>query len=262
MINSSISSAHFFYLVFIKSEKIDSIKSLISGFKEKKQYKKILLGNVKDDSYTHLQIQIAKAYGSPLVLTANKAGIIEERQAYWYDFYIGEFQNETESLFYLMYPYSKMSKYIEKAISEVDRQATYIKPKLSSIIPYLKTFKNSNKLIYSVDIVKYSAEVKEDTNKISIVGSNPLNSNVLKALEANNINFEATAVKLRYAIDPKNIELAFDRLGNYRFWLKTEGQQAVFPIIPNAYDFFKKSKTLEDSFFISTYTLLEENEQQ
>lgn len=268
MIKSSISSAHFFYLIFIKSEKIHSIKELLLGFSEKKQSKKVFFDEDKTESYTHLQIEIPRPYGSPLVLLSNQSRVIAGRQAYWYDFYIGHFQDGKDSIYYMAYPYSKMGKYIENAISDVDRQATYSKLKLSTIVPFLKKMKKSNNDGSTINIIKYAGEVKEDDNRISIIGTktnlgkNPLNSAVLKALEDKNIVVTPIALKLGYtAVDGKSIQLAFDRLGNYRFWLKTNGQEDVLPAIPKAYGFFKSSNTMEDSLYISSYNLLEENEQ-
>lgn len=261
MIDSAIATSHHFYIIFIKGLPPKSLKKIISSIQVNKDQEIHYIDKEKKQSYTHLQVELERAYGAIGLLNANKSRVINGQQAYWYDFYLGEFQSGNETMYYLAYPYSKIGKFLEARLSKIPDNIVYSKIKLLPVVDYMKKFKNSGKGGILIDIVKYAAEVKEDSNKISIVGRSPLTSNVLKAVESYGLKADPISVKLKFSEELSSFEFAFDRLGNYRFWLKYKGENSTFTTLPKAYEFFKKSNTLEESNYISSYSLLEENEQ-
>lgn len=259
MIESVLTSRHHHYVVFFKTESTTSVRKLFSYLKGEKQTKIQHHSKDKTSSHTHIQLEIDKVFGNPVFLAPNATGrMILTRPSYWYDLFMGEFIYENETIFFITYPYSKIGKSIELDFRMAGINAVYLKPQISKILPYLQRANYTPPL--NVSIIKYSAEVKEDLHKINIIGPNPLKSKVFLALDKAKVKVDPIALKLRCTLDAYSMELAFDRLGNYRFWLRNFDQINMLSILPSIYEFFQSVDSIEESIYISSYTLLEDNE--
>jgi hypothetical protein len=270
MIDSIIASNHHYYVLFFESEKIKTLSSIGKLFDVRNDFQITTVGKNKDLEFCHMQLEIEKRYGSEAVLLFNlsrkKTGSF-----YWYDFYIGKIDISGMRYFFVCYPYNRLGKFLQDSFQNKSIQTTFYRPELETILEYIrgrnvKGLSKIEKQGFVADITKYSAEVKErddKANRINISGENPLKSKTFDILRsADEISVETVSLKLRCKqLEIGEVELSFDRLGNYRFWLKRNAQKVNVPVIPFAFKFLMEIAPLQQTNFISTNTLLEsENE--
>lgn len=267
MIESVIASNHHYYVFFFQSAKIKNFKLIAQIFDVVSDFEIITFDKNKEMEICHLQLELDKSYGSESVLELNQSKTKKGSSFYWYDFYIGKIKLNEKEYFLICYPYSKLGKFLEKCFNLKSIQTTFYKPDLEKILDYMRH--RNNKGLSSVeqngfiaDITRYSAQVKEDqdmANKINIIGENPLKSKTFEILNSGEgITMETVSLKLRCKqLEVGDVELSFDRLGNYRFWLKRNAQKSSLPTIPFAFKFLMEIAPLQASNFISTNTFLE-----
>lgn len=215
-------------------------------------------------SILHIQIEIEGAYGNEVLLRPNKS--LKRKGCYWYDLYVGQITS-LNNVYFICYPYSKLSKYLEEILKKKSPFPVFHKTNVNKVLEYMRQ-KNSKPPLrlkkegFEPEITKYTAEVKEsaDADRVNLMGSNPLNSTIFEVLNNNeNISIEATALKVKCDIKKVNwnMELSFDRLGNYRFWLKRDLQASTLPMINYVYRFFSEISSIEKNNYLSIHTFLE-----
>jgi hypothetical protein len=262
--DSRLSSSHHYYIVFFEAKEIGTIDELYKIFQVKKTKESIsILGS--SQPITHFQLELPVAYGSRVLLAGNESRMVDGVQNYWYDFYAGEIQLRKKRFFFISYPYVRLGKYIEACFFSNRIRRTLYKPEMPEVMKFMKehdgTYVFSNEKM-RIDISKYAAKVLDDTaDKVHISGKNPLNSTVFKILnESNSVEIETTALKMScYIPDVGKIELSFDRLGNYRFWIPYKHEISTFSTLPSVLKFFDQEKLLIEDTFFNTYTLLEDD---
>ena len=114
------------------------------------------------------------------------------------------------------------------------------------------------------DIIQYGAEIVADGTIISLSGKNPLQSSVYRKLEnMEELNIEPVKLKLQ-CLRPEigEIHLAFDRLGNYRFWIGNDAKLTPVGLLPDAFRVFEEAKALKTESFINNYSMLENGKQE
>ena len=269
MIDSVIASNHHFYILFLESTKIKNLVGLVKFFGEKSDYK---LYKSKGNEFCHLQLELDKAYGSEVLLQMNISKDKKSTPKYWYDFYLGKVDLNGKNCFYICYPYMKLAKYLDQCFFSKSLNTIYYKPNMSEIINYFKNRDINGLSIIetngvNTDITKYSAEVTESDvlkskTRVNIAGENPLESTVYGLIsQSESVNIETTSMKLRcQEVEYGEFELSFDRLGNYRFWLKKNMQNSVIPIIQISFKFLMDIAPMQGDNLISSNTLLENNE--
>lgn len=267
MIDSVIASNHHFYVLFFESQKIKTLSSISSIFNNRSQYEIISIKKNRNLDFCHLQLELNKLYGTENVLKLNLSKNKKGGPFYWYDFYIGKIDLNEIRYFYICYPYNRLGKFLENCFHSKSIQTTFYKPKLEKVLAYMQDRSHigislMEKNGFNGDITRYSAvvsEAEDKANKINIIGQNPLKSKTFEILNAaEGISIETIALKLKcLQLDIGEIDLSFDRLGNYRFWLKRKAQGSSIPTIPFAFKFLMEIAPLESSEFISSNTLLE-----
>jgi hypothetical protein len=268
MKDSIISSNHHYYVFFFQSTKIKNLSAIPILFDNKLGFEVVKFKKNRELDFIHLQIEINNCYGSPLLLGLNITRKNKsEGNFYCYDLYIGKIEIEGQIYFYICYPYNRLGKYLEKNFHGKSVQTIFYKPGLEKVLEYMQQRSNKGlsrmeKSGFNANIVRYSAKVKDDqsaANKVSIVGENPLKSITYEILKADDrIKIETRTLKLRCKqMDLGELEFSFDRLGNYRFWLKVSEFDSNVPMVPFAFKFLMEVAPLEKSNFISTNTLLE-----
>jgi len=266
MIESSIASNHYYYVFFFAAPKIKTLSSIPDLFDFEADHKIISSDKNRQWEFCHFQLELDKMYGSEAVLVMNKSK--KKENYYWYDFYVGKIELEGKKYYYTCYPYSKLGKFLERSLREKSIQPVFYKPDLQGVLDYMKTRNNTGLSVienagFSADIVRYSGEVTEDetqANRVNIIGANPLKSKTYEILSRpeNEIGIVTISLKLKCKQEKiGDIELSFDRLGNYRFWLRKFAQDTSIPVIPYAFKFLMEIAPLESSNFISQNTLLE-----
>jgi len=269
MIESVISSSHHFYVIYIEASGIHSVNDLLDFIKEDKDVNKVHFIDDQNKFYYHAQIQLNYALGSENILQQNKAGVKNGKQYYWYDLYLGEVHLDGKKYFFLCYPYNRIGKILDEYFTASKLSKKVLKPDVNIVLDYMKNRGISGLTKteiegFLVDITKYSAEIKEEihANRINIIGNDPLNSRVFDLLSQDDqISIEALSLRLK-CVDQNQgtVELAFDRLGNFRFWLKRDAQSKVMPILPISMQFFTEIKALKESSYINSFTLLEDEQ--
>ncbi|MDF2190556.1 hypothetical protein [Paraflavitalea sp. CAU 1676] len=275
MIESIIATSHHYYLLFFESEKLRNWNSIPEVFDRHYECEVLSGSKSKGDGLFHMQMEFESPFGSETLLTSNISRKVKGSVYYWYDFYYGKV-NPDSSVWFLCFPYSKFSKYIEKSFKEKGIFPKFLKSNVPSVLSYLKDRVNGERVTsierkgFNIDITKYTAEVKEsaNANKVSLLGVNPLNSKIYDVLNSSTeISIEATALRvkcdlLHKDIDKKGakgqIELSFDRIGNFRFWLKRETYLEDLALLRYIYLYFSEIKSLEKSTFLSSQNLLDD----
>lgn len=264
MKESVIASSHHFYVTFFDSPDIKSVSSLINLFTDKMNIEPVVQ---KNKNQLHIQLLINERYGNERVLIGNqvKRG---EKIYYWYDFYIGKLDTEEKKIFFICYPYNRMKHYLEDIFFENEITNVYHKPVVKTVLEYMKESDRSEATRldegFSAQITKYTAQIKNslESNRVNIIGQNPLNSKVFEILNKKGLGLtiKTTSLKLRCdKLDVGHIDLAFDRLGNFRFWIRRDAADIAIPMIPFAFDFFKNIDAIIEDEFISSQTLLEDD---
>ena len=262
-----LSSNHHYYVFFFESSKIKSLSAIPKLFDVRSDFKIIPIGKNKNLEFCHLQLELNKVYGSESVLQLNMSQTKKDGPFYWYDFYIGKIDISDKRYFFICYPYNKLGKFLENSFHAKSVQTTFYKPELEKVLDYMRSrntkgLSKIEKQGFIADITRYSAEVKENdntANRVNIIGENPLKSKTFDILNsADGITVETVSLKLRCKqLEIGEVELSFDRLGNYRFWLRRNSQNANVPVIPYAFKFLMEIAPLKATNFISSNTLLE-----
>jgi hypothetical protein len=262
MFKSILASSHHFYLVLIESDEIQSLTGLMSLIPDNKQFELIPIEGQK--SYIHLQVEINKVYGSERVLQANISRK-DDPSYFWYDFYLGELNLNGKTGYFICYLYSKLGKYLDNCFNTKIKKNIF-KSDVESVLSYLETtlkaYEVEEKNGLLVSISKYSAQITElrKSNKMNIIGSNPLGSKVFEVLSnTEGIELVPISLKLRFKAGGYYVQLGIDKLGNFRFWLYHDGQAHQLPMIPLIINFFNDINSIENSTFINTNTLLEDD---
>ncbi|KQM70355.1 hypothetical protein ASE74_23530 [Pedobacter sp. Leaf216] len=264
MIDSALSSSHFYYLVFLESEQLNSIGDVFNILKGNQDKEKIPSSSQQLPFY-HVQVEIARALGSESILSLNSSRSDGPINFFWYDFYIGQLRG-VEKKFFICYPYIKLGKYLDDCLTEAKIKRKVLKPSVERVLDYMKvnelglnkTQAEQEGLL--IEITKYSAAVKDDSiSRVNIAGSNPLSSRVYELLSQDSrIGIEPLSLKLNCSKDGQTLDLSFDKLGNLRFWLKRESESTISPIMITSFEYFDEIKAFEDSSYISKLTLLED----
>jgi hypothetical protein len=267
MIESTISSNHHYYLFFFESSKLKTLSSVTSIFGNNNSYEIISFGKNKEMEFCHLQLEIDKLFGSESVMALNISKTKKGGPFYWYDFYIGKIDLNEKKFFFICYPYNRLGRYLVDIFHSKSVQTIFYKPKLEDVLDYMKNRNNKGlsqveKSGFNADITKYSARITEDdnrANRINIIGENPLKSKTFEILSSEkDIGIETISLKLRCSqVNVGDIELSFDSIGNYRFWLKKYAQKTSIPVIPFGFKFLMEIAPLQQSDFISINTFLE-----
>jgi hypothetical protein len=262
MFDSILSNSHHYYVNFLHSTKIKSIKNFINLFHDDCQSE---ITKTKNQTIAHLQILIPKQYGSESVLLNNLIKK-EESNYFWYDFYIGEINLEGNKMFFICYPYNRLKNYLDDIFEQKHIQCVFYKPELVLVLDYMKSDDkpeaNNLKEGLIINITKFTASVTDDVNphKVNISGENPLNSKVYKLIcEDSSLITKTTSLKLKcLKTDYGELEISFDRLGNIRFWVGREAKEKPLEMLNIIFHFFKKIKSISESNYISSKTLLED----
>jgi hypothetical protein len=240
-----------------------------TGITEKnfrKMTQNVIFDSLPDQNFTFAQLALNRPYGTDSVTQK----IEEENKStiYLYDLYLGEVKSDRRSYFYLSYPYARLGKILDESFKGKILK-TIIKPVVPTVLHYMQnrgviglTKIEHDRL--NIDITKYSAEITEEANanRINISGKNPLNSHVYDILNKDpQVFLKPISLKLKCIIDEVGmIELAFDKLGNMKFWLRQNGQQNILSILPTTLEFFSEIKALKGSPYINSLSLLEDEQ--
>ena len=268
MIPSAISFSHFFYLVFLESDQIKRIDDLIKLFPDYNSgHKEQIEEESLAGTYYHLQLEIGKMLGTESVLLLNKSNLINSRQYFWYDFYVGEIFDGSKNTFFICYPYIKLGTYIDDFLLFHKIRRRILKPSVDEVLKHIQNNlagenEDTGNPELTVEISKYSAEVKEDTaNRINISGKNPLNSRVYQLLSNDDkISIEPLSLRLNCRTESNTLDLSFDKLGNLRFWLKRNGTGDLVAIVSKSLIYLKGIDAFYESSFISKFTILEDEQ--
>lgn len=271
MINSGISSNHHYYVFFFELTNMSSLSNIASIFDCESDFEIFKVDSSSELDFCHLQLELDKIYGSEAVLLLNKnpkKKNPKDKFYYWYDFYIGSLYLDNKKIYYVCYPYSGLGKFLTTSFQAKSIKTVFFKPQLALVLEYMAHRNISGISIaekngFTADITKYAAQVKDDenkANKVTILGENPLKSKTFEILNRKDQGISIETVSLKLSCKQENvgeIELSFDKLGNYRFWLKKNAQEITIPSIPFAFKFLMEVAPLERSTFISSNTLLE-----
>ena len=263
MHNSIISSAHHYYSLLLR---IDQIKD--------KSFIKTVLSSYKNSSIIssefriyHLQEQINKTYGSEEYLERNKVtknGI----DMYWYDFYLGLVELDNIEHIYLCYPYKALEVHLQKKFPTLFQNSVYYVPDVNLVLEHTKknsAFNTINKNTeVLVDVIKYSAEVlgQDNTDKVNLVGSNPQDSEIYAKLNELFAMYPSS-VKLRFSKNDlkknKQLDLIFDRLGNFRFWIPKNQIENSIESLSIAFQYLAAINSLKKAIKLSKYQIIDES---
>ncbi len=264
-INSSlIASAHHYYVIFFRNEMRLKEAKLFQLFGVPKREKKVVVDKAHSLYYIHFQIELQRAYGAPSMMSLSPSAGADNKPSYWYDVYAANFEHGGEFFTFIAYPYVQMGKLFEKYFDYLPSLTTFFKPKLTPVFELMKDAKGIIQFLEnaaSVSVTKYSAQVKEQkaATKINIQGDNPLESEVFRIIDTmSTVQLETASLRLQcYRKERGILDLAFDRLGNYRIWIKRDGQDEALSLLSTVFQFFKDKGTLEQSNFITQVSLLE-----
>lgn len=263
MIESAISDEHHYYLMVFKPEQKKTLNQLLARLTDDEN--SIRLINSREFHAYRCQKKIIKVYSKRDFLSKNyhKDGSV------WYDFYVGDLILKQDILFFICFPYKGIQRELrDKILPDYLQNAIYFKPSLEHILEYMRNRTNveekriedmlnsstkSKKHIFSADIVRYTAHVKDLlSEKVQMTGKNPLNSKVFQILKnpENELSLETSSMKLcckmliediktRQTITASNIDILFDHYGNYRFWLPYYEEDTASPTIDMINTLFK-----------------------
>lgn len=262
MKKSVIESSHHFYVTFFNDSKLKSYRDVVAIFSsdiETEQFK-----NGKE-IFIHAQILLERRYGSENALIGNQEQI-KGKLFYRYDLYIGKIDIDDKRVFFIAYPYFKLRDFLNKLFVEKQIQPKYYKLDLNLVMDYMKgkerTFANDTVLGWKAEIIKYTAGIKDsrEASKINLSGENPLNSRAFEILNNDDeLVVTTNSLKLRCIKDGVGtLELSFDKLSNYRFWIKNSGEMQTVPVVPYAFAFFNNVNALLESSSIANLTMLED----
>ncbi|MCO5949098.1 hypothetical protein [Mucilaginibacter flavidus] len=270
MKSSILDSSHHFYILCFESQQIKNVDQIIDLIDDSKESAPIITSS---NQFVHLQVEIEKAYGSESLLEVNLHLDKDGKKLYTYDFYLGIQIINGKPLYFICYLYSKLGKYIDDCFAKRGIIKTVYKAKINALLQYMnqrieKGYEAEEKEGLLISITRYAADVKEESNanKINIIGKNPLQSKIFDVLNnTEGITIEPVSLKLKCTETSSegitnSLPLAIDRLGNFRFWLYRNGQSNIIPLIQPTLQFFSEINALEDSTFVNTRTMLEEDE--
>lgn len=256
MIESVIATSHYYYVSFFDSPQIKSISAITKLIADKFEIEPV---STKSKNLFHLQILLeGKAYGAESVLNGNRV-IKKDKTFYWYDIYIGKVES-SPNIYFICFPYNKLKYYIANLFEDNSVEPNYHKPKVKEVLEKMESGYQSTDRSLTVQISKYTAKVKDEANasRVNIIGENPLNSKVYNLLKKHKVGLTTTSLKLRCSkVGAGHIEISFDRIGNYRFWIKRDSAETSLPLLTNAYSFFSDMGVLEIDSYMSFQTLLE-----
>jgi hypothetical protein len=255
MIESVIASSHYYYVNFFDCPSIKSVSAITKLLSDTFEIEPV---SKKNKNLFHLQVLIEKQYGSERVLIANQVKK-RGRIYFWYDLYIGKVEG-SENIFFICYPYNKIKEYLARLFSTNNLVPDFHKPLVKNVLEKMESGYVGGEQDFTVHISKYSAQVisEPNANRVNIIGQNPLNSKVYNLLKDNKIPLKTTSLKLRCTKTAiGTIEISFDRLGNYRFWIKRDAADFTIPLLSNSFRFFEDMEALEIDSYMSIHTLLE-----
>ena len=262
---SKIESNHHYYVFFFTSSEVSGVDDLVKILNVKKS-NHISLPNFSQEigDIRHVQIEIDDSLGSPNVLETHKTRAVNGKQYYAYDLYLGSFLLGNQTKLFIAYPYKSIDKYFRKNFPVIFSDSVFYKPDVNVVLDYIRNrpFKEGVGISYkklSVDIIKYTAEINErildNAKKMNLIGENPINSRVFEILiNSDEVSINPLSLKLRCRhIDIGQIEVIFDRYGNYRFWIpKNEALEKV-SMLSVMIHFFKEINALYESEYITSH---------
>lgn len=273
MINSSIASSHYYYIMLFKNHSLKS-NDLMTLFGDEKHKRQI----VGDAKITHTQkvYEYRSKLGS-LSLLGKKENQVEDKNEFWYDYYLGSMTLGEDDLFFISFPYKTMQERITK-LPQFKKSLYYV-PHVPKILERMEE-KQGKEIVGEVknEITKYTALVKETkkAERIHILGQNPLDSSIYQKIKAiDGVKVRASSLKLKCTHESLgHIEVTFDKYGNFRFWLpretaeeeilkrglklaETEYVQAL-NMIPVLYQTFYDLGFLDTTEELSSYNTLED----
>jgi hypothetical protein len=262
MNNSSISSAHHYYLVFTKPEVNYTLNEVYNEFCDK-GFSELILKSPEAEIY-HVQKRYNSKFGSSILLFSNKD--IENPNLVWYDFYIGMLKHGSDQVYFICYPYKNIQKEVLK--SNFLSNTLFYLPNVENVLNYFKHRSNQENLAptdkeddFISEIVKYTAELKDDANadRINIIGNNPLNSSIYKFIEANSsISIKHSSMKLKcIRLALGSIDLLFDRHGNFRFWIPKNTIEQTLVMISSVFTFFSEIDAFNLGRELSSYSTID-----
>lgn len=263
MIDSIIATSHNYYVIYLKFERPISLPDIIRCFTVHNRVKSSL--QERNLNYSRFQLELPYLLGLESVLQTNKGGFYDNKDHYWYDFYINNASTDNSKEFFLCYPYAKLSEFIEYCFSSKAIEKLVLKPQVPGLLTYLKirgsTPLESQKTNLTLNIIKYSASVQEpNAKKINIFGDNPLESMVYELVSAHSeLNVEPLSLRLKCSVNASEIlEISFDKLGNGRFWMKKNNQENTALLLPQIFKLFQEiNNGIKESLYINRYNLLE-----
>lgn len=262
-IKSKIETNHNYYTIVFELDQTQNINKLIERFNFTIPPEPIELNNRKE-KFFHTELLSNELFSSESFLKENrvsKAGKI----LYRYDLYIGELNLANKKVFFISFPYKALGKYIDANFLTKFFTRTFLIPDVDIILNYMKNKEKHElnymeKFNYEVNITKYTAKIMESPNakKVSLSGVNPLQSPVYDILSSQ-IKVEPILLKLS-CINRRigELELSFDKYGNYRFWLFKDKKTETLSVLPYVINFFDTIKgALVNSNFITQKTFFE-----
>jgi len=256
---SLIASSHHYYVMFLTIEDdpgIDEIAQLIG-----KRYKGKRLSN----TIRQTRLSLDEPLGSLSLLVHNKQQASNNTIKYFYDIYIGNLKKKKS--YFLCYPYSSLSKNILEILKGLHTKIYFYAGNVEKVVSFVKQnlIGQSETALYgpyTLSIVKYSAEVAEESNAkvVSLTGISPINSNIYDVLNSS-ASITLTPISLKMSCintsDKREaIELAFDKLGNYRFWLKRNAQLDVLPLLNLVFSFLSELDAFDYATRLSSSTII------
>lgn len=263
MIDSVIATSHHYYVIYLRFKKSITFSDLLKCFTQNPLVKNSYSETAHN--LTHLQLELPYLLGIENVLQVNKGGFYDNKQHYWYDFYISNISSTNKSDYILCYPYTKLSDFIEYCFNQKVLEMLVLKPQVPELLNYLKDRgkvpANIQKSGFVLDIIKYSAAINEEMNakKLIIFGENPLESRVFEIVNNDSqLKVEPLSLRLKCSLNSSEIlEISFDKLGNGRFWMKKNHQNNITTILPSVLQLFYEINGLKQSLYINSYSLLE-----
>lgn len=272
---SSIASFHHYYVLFLSNPKITSIGSLIKYLSVKKKNIELLCSDESFGEIYHIQLEIDvlnSSYGSVNVMESNR--VHKNKDIFAYDMYVGTFDLESKKKYFLAYPYKGLEKYLKINYPIIFKTCVFDKPLVETVLNYIKErpYKsndkesNINKNI-EVDIIKYSAEIKEglikNAKKMSLIGENPVNSKVYDILNNSmDVTIKPLSLKLKCVNEMiGDIELLFDKHGNYRFWIPKNMESERTSMLPSVLTFLNSIKALKQNSYMTSHSAIDDKDE-
>lgn len=274
MVDSSISSSHYYYIALFDNTVV-SKADLVNLYNSKNSKRSIVGG--QEIIHTQKIYSYSRSLGSLDLLTKRSNKDEGTDSDFWYDYYIGEVLLKGKKLLFVCFPYKKMQTWLVK--NPLFKNALYYVPHVPRILERMEEQKGQEKIgEIKNEITKYTALVKETkkAERIHILGRNPLDSSIYESIKGiSGIKVRASSLKLKCSHDKKGqIEVSFDKYGNFRFWLPRERSQEelveldlqetdteyvqALNMIPTLYKTFDSLKFLDTTNKLSTYNTLEE----